>query len=106
MAVCNDRSNGRTSGTGWRWQKIRAGIPAAARRVSKAIQAFQFAACSWRRLQADNFSTFSVTLSSILKNEGQVRGRISIPQTFGFSTLGVNVMFNLPSVTSTFTLST
>jgi hypothetical protein len=36
----------------------------------------------------------------------QERGRISIPQILGFSTLGVNVMFNLPSVTSTLTLST
>ena len=36
----------------------------------------------------------------------QARGRISIPLILGFSTLGVNVIFNLPSVTSTSTLST
>ena len=36
----------------------------------------------------------------------QVRGRISMPQTLGFSTLGVNLMSNLPAVTSTSTLST
>jgi hypothetical protein len=36
----------------------------------------------------------------------QERGRISIPLILGFSTLGVNVIFNLPSVTSTSTLST
>jgi len=65
--------------------------------------------CGWLvagGYKPNNISTCDFTLSSILMNVGQLRGRISIPQTLGFSTLGVNVMFNLPSVTSTFTLST
>ena len=73
---------------------------------AKAFGPFNLRPARGGGYKPNNFSTSASALSSILMNAGQVRGKISIPQILGFSTPGVNVMFNLRSVTSTLTLST